>query len=231
MVEYFTGEHPYSDARGEKFMYNPKTQDARISGTTASLLGLERALETGNKADIAIAIERIQLMYGLVFAFGGIPILYYGDEIGYTNDYSYKDRRALQDDNRWMHRPKIDWERMERRHQEGSVEQQVYRRIQRMVRLRKALGELAADADRALIETDNEHVLAFLRFNSAGRTLVVANVSDLPQYTSIALLSRAGLDEDAVDCISQSGLTIRSGNIVLEPYQLGWLRRELPELA
>lgn len=228
MVEYFTGEHPYSNARGATFMYDPKTQDARISGTTASLLGLEAAVERGDDEEISMAIDRIALLYGVVFSFGGIPILYYGDEVGYTNDYSYVNERNLKDDNRWMHRPCIDWERMERRNREGTVEARLFERITTMVRARKQLREFASDAARAILDTDTEHVLAYLRFSRAGRTVVLANVTDLPQYSSTALLSRAGLTSRAVDCISGESLTLRSGNIVLAPYEMRWLRERLP---
>lgn len=43
---------------------------------------------------------------------GGIPMLFYGDEIGYTNDYSYLNDPGKSYDNRWMHRPIINWEKM-----------------------------------------------------------------------------------------------------------------------
>ena len=43
--DYYAGALEYSPARGALFSVNPKTQDARISGTLASLCGLEKALE------------------------------------------------------------------------------------------------------------------------------------------------------------------------------------------
>jgi len=43
--EFYTGRFPGSFARGTFFQFNPRTGDARISGTTASLAGLEQALE------------------------------------------------------------------------------------------------------------------------------------------------------------------------------------------
>ena len=39
------------------------------------------------------------------FFLGGVPMLFYGDEVGYTNDYSYLDDEGKSYDNRWMHRP------------------------------------------------------------------------------------------------------------------------------
>lgn len=39
LVNFFTGKYDDSFAMGLPFMFNPKTGDARISGTTASLVG------------------------------------------------------------------------------------------------------------------------------------------------------------------------------------------------
>ena len=52
LIRYFTGEFCESMATGKRFMYNPKTGDARISGSLASLAGLEKALELNNQYEI-----------------------------------------------------------------------------------------------------------------------------------------------------------------------------------
>ena len=41
---FYTGRFEGSFARGLPFQFNPRTRDARISGTCASLAGLEKAL-------------------------------------------------------------------------------------------------------------------------------------------------------------------------------------------
>jgi amylosucrase len=91
LIDFYTGSYSDSSARGLIFGRNEKTGDARISGTTASLLGLQTALEMGDEEQVAEAIERILLLHSLVMSFGGIPLLYYGDEIGTINDFSYLD--------------------------------------------------------------------------------------------------------------------------------------------
>lgn len=55
------------------FQDNPRTGDCRISGTAASLAGLESGEEH--------AIERLLLLYSLAFSTGGIALLYLGDEV------------------------------------------------------------------------------------------------------------------------------------------------------
>ncbi|MFX5656333.1 alpha-amylase, partial [Acinetobacter baumannii] len=88
---------------------NPKTQDARISGSLASLCGLEKGIVENDQDAIQLAILRILLMQAQSILIGGIPMLFYGDEAGYTNDYSYLEDEGKSYDNRWMHRPIIDW--------------------------------------------------------------------------------------------------------------------------
>lgn len=82
LIDYFTGGFPGSPARGLPFGENKKTGDARISGSLASLVGLESALESENEAAIEAAIKTILLLHSMILSFGGIPLLYYGDEIG-----------------------------------------------------------------------------------------------------------------------------------------------------
>src|SRR5260370_25516984 len=44
LSEFYSGNFPFSFARGGVFQENPQTGDRRISGTTASLAGLEIGL-------------------------------------------------------------------------------------------------------------------------------------------------------------------------------------------
>ncbi len=105
LKNYFAGLFPGSPATGALFSFNPKTGDARISGTLASLCGLEKALNEKDEQAIGHSISKILLMQAQSFFIGGLPMLFYGDELGYTNDYSYLDDPGKSYDNRWMHRP------------------------------------------------------------------------------------------------------------------------------
>jgi amylosucrase len=69
-------------ARGLPFGENAKTGDARISGSLASLVGLESALEAGDAEGDRRRDQAILLLHSMILSFGGLPLLYYGDEIG-----------------------------------------------------------------------------------------------------------------------------------------------------
>ena len=49
-----------------------------------------------------------------IAAHGGVPLIYMGDEIAVLNDYSYLEDPDLRHDSRWVHRPRMDWETVER---------------------------------------------------------------------------------------------------------------------
>jgi len=124
--DYYSGALPSSPARGALFSVNPKTQDARISGSLASLCGLESGLEAGDQKAIEVSLQRILLMQAHSFFLGGVPVIFYGDEAAYSNDYSYLDDSGKSYDNRWMHRPVINWAKNERRKEKGTPEQRIF---------------------------------------------------------------------------------------------------------
>ena len=56
-----------------------------------------------------MAVQRILLGHALIAAFGGIPLIYMGDELALLNDYGYLDEPDHAHDSRWIHRPRMDW--------------------------------------------------------------------------------------------------------------------------
>jgi amylosucrase len=95
-------------------MYNPKNGDGRITGSAASLLGLEKALEQEDTRKIDQAISKILMLHGIILSYGGIPLIYAGDEIGTLNDYSFTKDFDHKNDSRWVNRPMQDWKTIEK---------------------------------------------------------------------------------------------------------------------
>jgi hypothetical protein len=52
------------------------------------------------------AVDRILMGHALIASFGGIPLIYMGDEIALLNDYSYVSNPDHAHDSRWIHRPR-----------------------------------------------------------------------------------------------------------------------------
>jgi len=126
LLEYYTGQHQCSPARGVAFGSNKKNGDARIAGSLASLAGLESALETNDAYAVDEAIDTILLLHAMILAFGGIPLIYYGDAVGTLNDVSYLLDEHKKNDSRWVHRPKMDWQKADQRNVHGSIEYKIF---------------------------------------------------------------------------------------------------------
>ena len=220
---FYTGRFPGSFARGLPFQENPRTGDARISGSQASLAGLEQALRGGNPGEIDLAVRRVLLLNAVIFSIGGMPLIYLGDEIGVLNDYSYVDDAGKAGDSRWVHRPRIDWAQMARRSEPDTIEGRIYGGLAHLVAVRKATPAIAGNAMEVL-NLGNDHVFAFVRTGRDGqRLLVLANFSEHTQPVAANELRVYGLRYTFHDLIS--GRTIELGNeqVVLEPYQVLWL--------
>lgn len=174
---FYTGRFEGSFARGLPFQENPKTGDARISGTCASLAGLEKALRVETANEVELAIRRILLIHGVIFTIGGIPLIYLGDEVGTLNDYSYREHPDKADDSRWVHRSYADWDKYSLRKDPSTVEGRIYQGLQRLIVLRID-HPVFAGHEMQVIDTGNPHVLAFARQSANQRVLVFANFSE-----------------------------------------------------
>ncbi len=116
LAAFYAGRHPGSFARGQDFQQNPATGDVRTSGAAASLAGLESALASGDPGEVDAALRRLETLHSVVYSYGGIPLIWMGDEIGMLNDADWAADPANADDNRWLHRPHMDWEGAADRH-------------------------------------------------------------------------------------------------------------------
>ena len=176
--DYYAGALDYSPSKGALFSFNPRTQDARISGTLASLCGLEKALEEKNEPETELAVRRILLMQAFSFFVGGIPMIFYGDEIGYTNDYTYLNDSAKSYDNRWMHRPVMDWKKNKRAEKKGTVEHRIFSETKRLLSIRKSLPAIADLKNIAWLSTHHHHhVAGFVRTLGAENLVCLFNFS------------------------------------------------------
>jgi amylosucrase len=228
LVDYFTGTYDASPARGQPFGRNDKTGDARISGALASLAGLETALETGDEAAVQRSIDIILLLHSMIMSFGGIPLLYYGDETGTLNDCTFLEDESKANDNRWMHRPKIDWEKVALRHQHGTVEQRIFEGLKKLIAVRKSTTAFADYNNRQLLDTENPHLFVFTRNNPFllnNTVLVVGNFDSKPQSLTLSHLgSHSAFEYSQLrDLYSGESPTLFKDQLVIPPFRFYWL--------
>lgn len=228
LVDYFTGAFPASSAKGQPFARNEKTGDARVSGSLASLIGLQAGIEENNEKLIEDCCKHVELLHSVIMSFGGIPLLYYGDELGTLNDYSYQQDDQKSHDSRWLHRPRINWTTAERRHQHGTIENRLFSGLKKMIAIRKDTNAFADFNTRHLLELSNENLLGFVRYNHenpADKVLVIANFSIEPQQISLQELSLSAYIDatNLVDLWTGASPNVFSNDLVLNGFQFYWL--------
>ncbi len=214
---FYTGRFKGSFARGLPFQENQKTGDSRISGTCASLVGLEKALREETVLEIDLAVSRILLIHGILMTLGGIPLIYLGDEIGTLNDYRYRLDPAKASDSRWVHRPFTDWGRYEKRRDVNSIEGRIFSGLHRLIELRKQ-HEIFGEGLFEIIRVENDHVLAYIRSLSSQRVLVFANFSEDEQIIPANILRLYGVGYRFIDLSSQEHIPF--ADLILGPYAL-----------
>lgn len=223
LTEFFIGRYEGSFARGQMFQEDPTTGDARVSGTCASLCGLERAITEEDEHEIDLAIRRMVLIHGVIMTIGGIPLLYLGDEIAMLNDYSYSNHAEKLGDSRWLHRAPFDWERAKLRNDSQTIPGRVHQSLLKLIQLRQQ--NLAfSRAHTEFIDTGNTHVFGYFRNNEEYSVLVLANFSEREQRLEGRRLRLFGLRRTVVDLVSGQYITAMQ-EMVVEPYQFVVLAR------
>jgi len=220
---YYSGNFIGSVAKGALFGINPKTNDARISGSLASLCGLEFGVEKKLKDITNQAIDKILLMQAHSLFLGGIPMLFYGDECGYTNDYTYLYDGGKSYDNRWMHRPVIDWKKNEQRKRKGTVEQRVFSGTQKLINIRKKHKTFGDYNNIEWMTPHNIHIAGYIRALGNEKIFCIYNFSDKDAHLTWFAFREKGWfpNQQMKDMWSGGHYTIGSDDkfLVLNPYQ------------
>ncbi len=221
LKDYYSGNYPGSPARGALFSVNEKTGDARISGSLAALCGLESALHTGDPAAIELSVRKILLMQAHHFFLGGLPMIFYGDESAHINDYSYLQDEGKSYDNRWMHRPVIDWSKQEKLEQTGTVENRVFMGTQQLIAIRRKISFLADRRNLTWLTPHNIHVAGYLRAWEKDRVYCLFNFSDKEQFLTWYIFRENGMQPSRLyDHWSGEYLDVKSDReyLVMQPY-------------
>lgn len=226
LKNYYAGWQEGSPSAGALFSVNPKTGDARISGTLASLCGLEKAVEWNNATEIEFALRKIILMQAHSMFMGGIPMLFYGDELAYTNDYSYLQDLGKSYDNRWMHRPIMNWDKNELRHQEGSFENTIFSNTQKLIAIRKTLDVVSDTKNVTWMTPHNIHVAGFVRANENRKLYCLFNYKHTTSFVTWYAFKEHG-ERPSVLHDHWSGQDFKVGNdneyFMLPPYHFAIL--------
>jgi amylosucrase len=209
LSDFYAGTFPGSWARGLVFQENPVTQDRRISGSLASLAGLE--------AGDPLAPARIRLVHALVLGFGGLPVIWMGDEIGLLNDPDWDAAPEHADDNRWVHRQRMPWPQPPDSHGINAA-------LRALIAARRTLPHLHASVPTDVLEPRDPGVLLLARHHPLGAMLGAYNVTDTARHVPVEVLHDLGLSPGSVvDRITGEPPAWRDGSLELAPYDAAWL--------
>ncbi len=222
--DFYTGVFDGAFAVGVPFQHNTDTGDMRVSGTMASLAGLEQAIKTKDSVLMDMAIRRIRMLYGVLCTIGGIPLIFLGEEWGILNEYNYLKDKEKKEDSRWIHRPKMNWTLLNELKKKKSPRARIFRDMQALFAARKNCPALTGSQMR-LLSTENTHVMSYLRWNEGNMLVIVANFSDAPQVVNMRNLRTEGLAHFFKDELSDRTVSTRD-TLELEPYELLWLAED-----
>lgn len=200
-------------------------------GMAASLCGI-------HSTDAALAqtgIRRLMLMTGLALSFGGIPVLYMGDELAQMNDRSYQSDPAKKQDGRWLQRPYFDQDALDHLQDMHRTSSVVFHQLNELLAHRRELPCLAAHQARKLLDTMNCHVLAFVRgdAHSAEHSIYLGNFSEqaqtLESVTIFAQIQHTQLEQQSDQLARTHYVDVLSGELIgatidLPAYSQRWLR-------
>ena len=245
LADWYRAAYPMSDARGLVFQYNPVTNDRRIAGTAASLIGIETAAEAVEGIDestpawkeeelrtwLEERFNALRLANAIIYGWGGVPVIWSGDELGQFNDPNWDTEPGHESDSRWSGRPVLDKGRVERRHDRSTVEGRVFSDLAHLGEVRAGLPQLSADVRTVVAPVDDEGVLVTYRDHPRGSFVGVYNVT--PDWRSVPAWRLAeygvlGAVDALTDTVPSDSTTLEGagdGQVPVPPYAAWWLVR------
>ncbi len=205
LAQFYSGEFPGSYGRGRNAEPASNFGDWRTHGSLAALAGLNAAIEDGDEQAADVAFRRMAMVYGVVFAFGGIPFVAAGDEMAAADADA-----------------PLDWDAAGNCADTSTAAGRAYALVAELAKARRRAFMLHAAATTRVVGTGNDRVLGVLRNSARGRLLVLANSADEPQTVNRFDLGRLGLPDTYRDwLVNDSDAT--SGDVTLAGYQCLWL--------
>jgi amylosucrase len=222
LSDFYSGAFKGSFARGGIFQENELTGDRRNSGSFASLAGLEAARESANNEEANLAVQRMLMGVALMCSFGGLPLLYMGDEVGLLNDYGFSEITEHAHDNRWLHRPAMDWDAVKAAEAGKGAAAELLHGVKQILAKRKATSHLASQVPTRIIDMGNAKVFAFTRLADEGPLMGLFNFTE--QWTSVSAtqLRSRGITEFQ-DVLGGGKITPHGDAVPVAPYGRMWL--------
>lgn len=189
--------------------------------------------------------DRIEQAFSILFSLPGIPIVYYGDEVGAANNFEHAQKSAkLRAKNKLDLLSVFDSRDINR----GNVHQKlfygatkgyyefnskVYEKVQNLITLRKDL-PVMSNGDFELVKTKSKSNFAYIRKNKEQQILVINNLSKEKLIAEISLpadviFKNKGRITSLKNLINNDNIKVnislqnRTMHLRISPYQTIWL--------
>lgn len=223
LSDWYAGQFPGSNADGLVFQENLQTRDRRISGTAASLLGLRHPDPHARTQDNEQALAALRLAHAMILGWGGLPVIWSGDELASPNDPDWASEPGHESDNRWAHRPVLDPARVAQRGDAATVPGRAFTDLRELVAARRRLPHLHASVPTQIGPVDDPGVLVTIRRHPLGVFVGLYNVTDEWRSWPWWRLHEFGL-ADAIEQISGDPVHRGGdGHVWIPPYGVYWL--------
>ena len=193
-------------------------------------------------------IDRINMTFAILLSLKGIPIIYYGDEIGSQNNFSYAQRwakiRERRDkkknktsemlsyfDSRDIHRGAIKRNTFYRAmYRNNNFNSKIYKNVKRLIEVRKNYNTISR-GDFIEVKSDKPQVFSYLRTGKYDKILMVNNLSDKKVFAELDT-NHLNLNETDTEIKMQELITkepkifiIENKKLIikLKPYETMWL--------
>jgi amylosucrase len=227
LAAFYRGDYPTSFARGAPFSSNSRTGDERTCGMTATLCGIRAGLDDGDPDAVRTGIDRLVLLHAIAFGYGGIPMMYMGDELGQLDDETYVSDPVRAGDSRWRHRPSLDLDAFANRHDATTVPGAIWSRLRDLVDARRSCPPLHGGGTVAPVGAGHAAVFAWVRRHPRfGSLLGLANVSGEPARVSPGVLDHLPATGEPVDVLLRPARrrTVSATDLLrLAPHQVRWI--------
>lgn len=220
LADWYTGTFPGSPARGLTFQHNPATGDRRICGTTAQLTGLAAARDRHDEDAGALAVAAARLAHTIAYGYGGIPVIWSGDEVAALDDPAWAAEPGHEDDNRWSHRVRLSTADLTP--EAGTPAAAMLAHLRHLAQVRASLPHLHAATPTYIGDVDDRGVLATSRPHPIGMFVGLYNVTPTPRTWPGERLGHYGFT-DPVDALTGEAVRADGGAVTLPPYGALWI--------
>lgn len=189
--------------------------------------------------------NRIEEAFSILLSLPGIPIIYYGDEVGASNNFEHakkaarlraKDKRQLlssfdsRDINRGNVAQKLFYGSTKGYYEFNS---KVYKKVQNLISLRKSL-PVMANGEFEILKTKNKSNFSYIRKNKEQQILVIHNLSNEKLIAEVTLPAGIVFKNkrritSLKNLINNDNIKVnislqnRTMNLRISPYQTIWL--------